>query len=188
MDFGEEKLNITKNYFKMENGLSDWITKTEELGKPERKIFDAVIRRTNGFDRVEARISIRMFAEMTGIERRNVWTYIKSLLDKKIIFRRPGKKDKFGKPVYFYSINRKYRHYTHASPSENNASPDIKLMPMPVVDTTPIKDSNTILKKPFQDLVNRAKNYKIHRDEKIISSNENQKLDSKTENCGSVEN
>jgi len=188
MDFGEEKLNITKNYFKMENGLCDWITITGELGKPERKILDAVIRRTNGYDRVEARISDRMFAEMTGIGRRNVWTYVKNMLNKKIIFRRPGKKDKFGKPVYFYSINQNYRHYNHASPSENNGSPDIKLTPIPAVDTTPIKDSYTSLKKPFQDLVDKTKNYKIHRDENIISSNENKKPNEKSENCGTARN
>ena len=159
MDFGEEKLNIENKFFKMENGLFDWITETKELGKPERKILDAIIRRTNGYDRVEARISIRMFAEMTKMERRNVWTYVKSLLDKKIIFRRSGKIDKYGKPVYFYKINEKYRRYNHASTSKNNASPDIELMPIPAVETTPIKDNNTILKKPIQDIVNKLKNY-----------------------------
>ena len=167
-----EKLNITNNYFKMENELNEWITKTDKLGKPESKILNAIIRRTNGYNRVEARISIRMFAEMAGIGRRNVWTYLKMLLDKEIIFRRAGKKDKFGKRVYFYSINPKYRRYNYAKPSENNAKPNIKLTPMPAVATTPIKDSNTILKKPIQDLVNRAKNYKKHRDDGTSSSNE----------------
>ena len=160
MDFGKEKLNIENKFFKMENGLFDWITETKELGKPERKILDAIIRRTNGYDRVEARISIRMFAEMTKMERRNVWTYVKSLLDKKIIFRRPGKKDKYGKPVYFYKINEKYRRYNHASTSENNASPDIELMPMPVMKTTTIKDINNIKDKNLRDSINKLKNYK----------------------------
>ncbi|MCK5358411.1 MAG: replication protein [Elusimicrobiales bacterium] len=172
MDFGEEKLNIRENYFKMENELNEWITKTNKLGKPERKILDAIIRRTNGYNRVRARISIRMFAKMANIDRRNVWTYIQMLLNKKIIFRYPGKKDKFGKPVYYYSINPKYRRYNYAKPSENDVKADIKLTPMPAVAITPIKDSDTTLKKETQDLVNRVKNYKKHYEDKNSSSNE----------------
>ncbi len=169
-----ERLNIVNNFTKVENGLLEWKARTKKLGKPERQILEAIIRKTNGYNRVEAKISIRLFAKITGIERRNVWRYIKMMVEKEIIFRQPGEKDKYGKRIYHYSINGKYRRYNYVRLSQIDAKAVINPTPPAVVEQTSIKDNNVKkrYKENIRNIMDKCNNFELHYEDKNTSSNE----------------
>jgi hypothetical protein len=180
----KEKLNTKSISIMIERELYDWIMQTKNLNKLGMRIFHAIVRQTNGYYCKTALMSYKYFEVLTGINHSDIDVTLKNLLDKEIIFRYRGPEDKFGKPAYYYSINKKRCRLPNNS-TENNTSPNIKLTPIPAVEPTPIKDSNTIYKKEAQTLVDKCKNFKLHYAEEKSSSNENKKDDSKTENCGS---
>jgi phage replication O-like protein O len=159
------------------------------LSKQELNIIHAIIRQTNGWNqRKEAPISNRLFGEMTNTHHWNASKVIKKLLEKELILRRPGEKMKYGKPVYYYRLNKHLCRLQNAS-QENcrtvDASTAVNSTPQPAVNNTAIKETNKIYKN--QNLVDKCKNFVLHYADKESSSNENQKDDPKTENCGSKE-
>lgn len=108
MKQGEPRIKIKNKFTMIENDLYEWTIKTKRLCFPESKIVDAIIRKTNGYHKFEAQMSYRYIEKMTGIHRRNVEKYIKTLIFKNIIDRRKGPKKKYGKPVYIYKINKEH--------------------------------------------------------------------------------
>ncbi len=108
METNQPIQKMTENYTQTENQLLNWLAHTNQLSKPQRKIFDLLLRRTNGYHRNEALMSFRFIERMTGIDHRNVGKPLKDMLYKDIISRRAGPKLKYGKPVYIYRINKEY--------------------------------------------------------------------------------
>lgn len=76
----------------------------------EIKVILAIIRRTYGYQRTEAEISLRMFEKITNIDHWNIHKVIKKLIDSEIIFQTSGAEMKFRKSVHKYSINTESYH------------------------------------------------------------------------------
>ncbi|MFO7971696.1 MAG: replication protein [Desulfobacterales bacterium] len=103
------------------------------LPADQRAVVDIIIRKTYGFHKTEDWISHKQFAELTGIDRRNIPRLIAALRKKNIII--AIKRD--GKKYPTYRINRKYSQWKtdrqmtssqttnknqHAEKTENNLS------------------------------------------------------------------
>lgn len=97
---------LADGYTKIANDLLDAILLCD-LTKHEFKITVAIIRKTYGWNKKVAAISVSTFQVMTGIDRRHVARAIKSLIDQGYIGRVEGAKMKYGKPVYNYWIIKK---------------------------------------------------------------------------------
>ena len=162
------------------------------LCKQELNVIHAIIRQTNGWNqRKEAPMSLRFIGGVTNTHHRNVDKTVKKLLNKKIIFRRAGEKMKYGKPVFIYRLNKHLCCLQNASQKNCrtiDASTGVNSTPEPAVSYTPNKDTKHIKNKEVKDKMEKLFSYKKHQDEKTTFSNENQKPDSKTENCGTREN
>ncbi len=137
--------NTKKGFTRIEHPLYNWLI-SAKLGGPELKIVHAIIRRTNGYGRSEALIALRLFEKMTGIGRRNVWTYLKKLLNKRVILRKRGPKTKYGKPVYYYSINKELCHLEYVRTGIDDTLE-------PAVNDTSNKETNINLNKEIGGLV-----------------------------------
>ena len=131
---------IEKNYTKIENDLLNWSVRTNIMSKPERKIFDLVIRQTNGFHKEEAEMSTRFIAVKTGIHHRNVKKYIDRLIRREIISMGFGPKMKYGKPVHKYKINKEYCYLPNTDTGINETTAI-------VIDGITNKDINIFEKK-----------------------------------------
>ena len=139
-------IKIEENYTQIENELYNWSIHTNRLGKPQKKIFDLIVRQTNGFHRLEAPMSFRFIEKKTGINHRNVGKELEDMIYKDIIKRHSGPKMKYGKPVYIYRINKKYCR-------RPDDSTDIYGITEADVPEMSIKETN-ILKKSKKELAN----------------------------------
>lgn len=138
---------IEDGYTKIANYLLEYIMSVN-ISKEELLIALAIIRKTYGWSKKEAIISVSHFSELTGLDRRNAVRAIKGLLDKGLIFRKKDKKLKYGKPVYKYRLEKKsWCQY------DNRAI--VNRTTEAIVNRTTIKESKKILKKGRKDLVDK---------------------------------
>jgi len=138
---------LADGYMKVANFLTEGILLCD-LTKDELKITIAIMRRTYGYDKTTASISVSLFQALTGIDRRNVVRALTSLIDNGRVGRSTGAKMKYGKPVYNYWIIKKGYCQCDNSPIVNTTTEAI-------VNTTHIKERNKYLKKGKKALVDK---------------------------------
>lgn len=96
-------MDTSKGYIRIANDIWDALIKSHFSGH-ERQIIDVVMRKTWGYNKKEDCISLSQFAEMTGIDRRNVVRAIQKLVDRNVITRGEITPRKGG----LYSLNKQF--------------------------------------------------------------------------------
>ncbi len=109
-----ENTQLEIGFTKMPNKLLMGLMSTR-LSNWERRIVDAIARKTFGFHKEMDRISLSQFEDMTGIPRRKCSEVIGNLVDKNIIL----KTGPSNRPIY--SIQRDYTQWK-VSPSEGTGA------------------------------------------------------------------
>ncbi|MFA5248000.1 MAG: replication protein [Patescibacteria group bacterium] len=154
--------NDKERFLKLRYGLYDWFM-SNRFREPKSKVFFAIVRLTDGWNKSEAIINERQLAKITKINSRNVGRYLKYMLNKRILFRRDSGKKKYGKTMYFYKINSHIRHPKDGS-EENHHSEDgntaIPLTAKTAISEMAIKDIKEIKNKAVQESMDKLKNYK----------------------------
>ena len=142
-----KKLQSNNNFTKYPNKILDNIL-ASRFGLLESKIIHAIVRRTYGYHRREAEISLRMFEKIINTDHRNIHPVIKKLVDSEIIYQTEGTKMKYGKPVYKYSINEESYHRW-------NTSIGIVKTTEAGINNIPIKYKKKNLKERVKSLANK---------------------------------
>lgn len=138
---------LEDGFMRVSNFLTEGIL-LSNLTKDELKITLAIMRRTYGYGKKMAPISISIFQVMTGIDRRNVVRALNSLLETNRIGRSTGAKMKYGKPVYnYWIIKQGYCQYDNSS--RGNTTTEA------IVNMTHIKEKKENLKKGRKTLVEK---------------------------------
>jgi len=111
------------DYFKVKNDWFDALIRYRLPGR-ERQCLDLIIRRTYGWQKKEAEISIDDFVSATGIGKTHVSAALKSLRKKRVIVTKNGNtKIKTGKNsgrnVLTYSFNKYFKQWRGACVTEN---------------------------------------------------------------------
>lgn len=75
---------LEHGYTRIANELQDILCKTN-FGGYERQVFDAIARKTWGFQKKNDRISNTQLSEMTGLHKNHVSRALKSLIDRGIV-------------------------------------------------------------------------------------------------------
>jgi phage replication O-like protein O len=130
---------LEDGYMRIANYLTEGIL-LSNLSKDELKITLAIMRRTYGYGKKMAAISVSLLQAMTGIDRRNVARALNSLLETQRIGRSQGAKMKYGKPVYNYWIIKKgYCQYDNSTMGNTTTET--------IVNMTTIKEKKEKLKE-----------------------------------------
>lgn len=138
---------LEDGYTKIANEILENIIGSD-LSREELKVILAIIRKTYGWNKKEDKISFSQLADITKIDRRHIGRPLKSLLYKDLIRRAEAGKEKFGKPVYKYWLNKKSCPQYGVNTAHNAVS-------LTAHNTVLTKERNKYLKKERKLLVDK---------------------------------
>jgi phage replication O-like protein O len=138
-----QKKGYTRFYHEVEDNLI-----SSKFGALEIKVILAIIRRTIGYNKEYAEISLRLFEQMIKTNHGNISKVLDRLSDNEIIIRIKGAKINKHNTVHKYAINAESFHRWHTRKGLSST-------PKSDVSDTPIKYKKNILKKGVNWLVDK---------------------------------
>ena len=141
--------NNKKGYTEFYNDIFDSLI-ASKFGALEIRVILAIVRRTYGYHKPIAKISLRMFGKMIKTNHGNVSKVIDRLVENEIIDQIKGPTINNRKTVHKYAINEEslHRWYTRKGLSSKHKKD---------VSGTPIKDKKKNIKERFKRLVDKMK-------------------------------
>lgn len=143
------KNNSKRGYTKFYNDLLEDLY-SSKFGSLEIKVILAIIRKTYGYRKEYAEISLRLFGKMIKTNHGNIFRVLERLVNNEIINRIEGVKIKKYNTVHKYAINEESLHRWHTRKGLSNT-------PETGVSNTPIKYKKKNIKERLKLIVDNMK-------------------------------